>query len=215
MKKLISLFLVFCMMLSLVACGVPAENDTADAENTPNETQTAGNEEDTIEDDAWDELESLGNIKTENGILTVTITVPADLVGEEITQEELDKRAGIDFISGKLNEDGSVTYKMSKKQHKAMLDEVVQNINESLNEIVNANDTAITDIKHNKDYTQFDVTLSTEEVGLTEGFIPLAFYIYGGLYGIFSGREMVNVTVNYYNANGELIQSSNSSNMAE
>ncbi|MBQ0037936.1 MAG: hypothetical protein KBS74_04615 [Clostridiales bacterium] len=215
MKKLISLLLVFCMMLSLAACGAPAGNDATDEENAPADSQTTGNEEDAVDDAAWDELESLGNIKTENGVLTVTITVPADFAGEDVTQAKLDEEAGEKFISAKLNDDGSVTYKMTKKQHKAMLDNMVEGMDEALQEMIDSDDYAITGIKHNKDYTQFDVTLSTEDVGLAESFMVIAFYMYGGVYGIFSGHEAADVTVNYYNANGDLLQSANSADMAE
>lgn len=215
MKKLISLYLVFCMLLSLVACAAPTKSDTANAENMPNEPQVTDSKEDTIEDVAWDELESLGNIKAENGILIVTITLPADFVGEDMTQAKLDEDAGDEYISAKLNEDGSVTYKMTKKQHKAMLDDMVEDMDEALQEMIDSDDYAITGIKHNKDYTQFDVTLSTEEVGLVESFMAIAFYMYGGMYGIFSGHEATNVIVNYFSASGALLQTANSADMAE
>lgn len=203
MKKLMSLLLALCLMLSLVACGAPAENNAG------------GSQEETIEDAAWDELESLGNVQTENGVLTVTITVPADFVEKDTTQAELDEDAGEEFVSAKLNEDGSVTYKMTKKQHKAMLDEMAREFNEDLQELINDDDNAVTGIKHNKDYSQFDVTLSTEELGLTESFMTMAFYIYGGMYGLFAGQESVDVIVNYFGASGDLLETASSADMAE
>ena len=86
------------------------------------------------------------------------------MVGEEITQEEIDAKAGENFISGKLNEDGSVTYKMTKKQHKEMMDGVVESIESSLNEMVEGEDYSFTEIKHNKDFTEFDITISLRNV---------------------------------------------------
>lgn len=52
-----------------------------------------------------DKLQSMGNIQTENGILTVTITLPADLA-EGITEEELDAGKGENYISAVRNQDG-------------------------------------------------------------------------------------------------------------
>lgn len=214
MKKLVSLLLAFCMVLSLVACGTSTANTSTDGGAASADSKATGSEEDTVDDAAWDELESLGNIKTENGILTVTITVPADFVGDDVTQAELDDDTGDKYLSAKLNEDGSATYKITKKQHKAMLDEMVKELDESLQEMIDSVDYAVTDIKHNADYSQFDVTLSTEEVGLVESFMAIAFYVYGGIYGIFSGHEVTDVTVNYYNTAGDLLESANSADMA-
>lgn len=169
--------------------------------------------EEVIEDAAWDELESLGNIKTEDGILMVTITMPADFTDEGITQELLDAEAGEEYVSATLNEDGSVTYKLTKQQHKAMLDEFETGLDEALQEMVDDEEYAYTEIKHNADYTEFDVTLSTEEVGFMESIMSIAFYMYGGFYGIFSGHEAENVVVNYYNPGGVLIESVDSASM--
>lgn len=182
-----------------------------EAEPVPEAPEPA--EEEEIVDEAWDELESLGNIETENGVLLVSITMPADLVGE-ITQEELDAEAGEEFVSAKLNDDGSVTYKLTKKQHKAMLDEFSAGLDEALQEMVDDEEYAYTEIRHNADFTEFDVTLSTDEVGLMESIMSLAFYMYAGFYGIFSGQEPENVAINYYNPGGELIETANSADMA-
>ena len=43
----------------------------------------------------------------------------------------------------------------------------------------------------------------------------MAFYMYGGLYGIFSGKDVENVEVNYYSSGGELISTGNSSDIGE
>ena len=238
MKRLFCIILVICMLLALSACGgsnAPAAEPAAPAapvqettspdtnSNTPTDNQPPekqpesapepANPDEEIENEAWDQLESLGKIETENGLFYVSITLPAELVAEDVTQESIDAKAGESYTSGKLNDDGSVTYKMTKKQHKAMVDGIVESIDSSLQEMVDSPDYAFTKITHNGDFTSFDAYLSTEEVGLVEGFMVLGFYMYSGMYSVFTGHEVDNVAVNFYSASGKLINTANSADM--
>ena len=230
MKKILAIVLAFTLVAAMTGCGTKTETSTSVEETKDTETKaltetveeettvaetTEAETEEAIVDEGWDELEALGNIQTENGILTATITFPKDLVGEEITQEEIDAKAGEKYISGKLNEDGSVTYKMTKKQHKEMMDGVIDSIESSLNEMVEGEDYSFTEIKHNKDFTEFNITIAGEELSFADSIATLGFYMYGGMYGIFTGHKADHVVVNYYNANGELISSADSDNMGE
>ena len=234
MKKTISLLLVASMLFSLTACGGSSSGKedqvqtaavsesteetalesfaaTADLEN---ETATSDNGESDIEDEGWDQLEGLGKVQTENGILTVTITVPSDIVGEDVSQEELDENAGETYKSATVNEDGSVTYKMTKKQHRAMVDSIVEAIDEGLQKLVDDDETySFTEITHNKDFTSFDLIIDADEVGFNETFAVYVFYIYGGMYGIFTGHTPEKIIANYYNTNGDLLETFDSSEM--
>lgn len=237
-KRIICFALTFCLMLSLCACGnskTPEANTPAPTAGSVNDTPAPAdakepaespdtdvptdttpepvNEDDSIDDSAWDSLESLGKIETENGLFYVNITLPADFVGEDVTQESIDAKAGESYTSGKLNEDGSVTYKMTKKQHKAMLDGISESIENSLQEMVDDSDYSFTKITHNSDFTSFDAYLSTEELGFAESFMVLGFYMFGGMYSVFTGQEAENVSVNFYSASGKLINTANSADM--
>lgn len=212
MKKTISLLLVFVLVLSLWACG----SSPAAEKPAPGGAEAAApveSAEEQVDDPAWDALEKLGKVETENGLFYVSINLPADFVGPDMTQEGIDAGAGETYTSGKLNEDGSVTYKMTKKQHETMLKNTAQGIEESLQELVTSPDYAFTEITHNEDFTQFDAHLSTEELGITESFMTMGFYMYGGMYALFSGQEAQNITVNYYSASGELLQTLSSSDL--
>ena len=229
MKKYISFLLAVIMVFSLCACGnssaveeKPAANTSESSASSGGETTTeaapadaaaGSNEDDSVDDSAWDELESLGKIETENGLFYVSITMPAEFVGTDITQESIDAKAGETYTSGKLNADGSVTYKMTKKQHKAMLDTITKGIDDGLQEMVDSPDYAFTKVTHNDDFTVFDAYLSTEQVGFTEGFMAMGFYMYGGMYALFTGKEVDNIAVNYYSPSGNIISTANSSEM--
>lgn len=231
MKRLISIVLSLSMILTLASCsgktngnngntpnaGASSDYKTSESSAIPETTEapTTTNEDDAIDDEAWDGLKSIGQIQTENGVFTATITLPKDFVGDDVTQESIDAKAGESYISGKLNEDGSVTYKMTKKQHKAMLDEIVSSFEKSFDEMVKSEDYSFTSIKHNKDFTQFDITISENELGLAESFATIAFYMAGGVYGVFSGKKAEKVIVNYYNTSGKLINTADSSKLGE
>lgn len=210
--------------LAIAVCGCSSA-ETAVSENSSDEPvtetqeadqqeETVTQEEDMIDDPAWDTFESLGQVETENGLFFVSVTLPADLVGEDVTQESIDAGAGETYTSGTLNEDGSVTYKMTKRQHKNMLETLTESIDEALKEMCDSDDYAISEITHNNDFTEFDVKLTTEELGLAEGFLVLGLYMYGGMYSIFRGKQS-DIKVNYYSASGELLETANSADLGE
>ena len=216
MKKIIILITAVVMAISLCACGGSGgskQEEKADSGvNVEPGTETAT--EDPLTEDV-SALESIGDVEVIDGIAYVYLTLPADLVGE-ITQEDIDAKAGETYQSGKLNDDGSVTYKMTRKQHQKMMDELKESIEEACNEMLNEVDTfGITAIDHNDDYTTFKVTVNSDTVGLITSFSVLAFYTYGGMYGILSGKNPDNISVEFYSPDGTLIQTGNSSEMGD
>lgn len=71
---------------------------------------------------------------------------------------------------------------------------------------------SFTSIKHNEDYTQFDVTISGTELNISDSFATMGFYMYGGIYGIFIGHRADNVVVNFYDQDGNLIDTGDTNN---
>lgn len=212
MKKTITVLLTVLMVTGVCGCGKKETAETQEIAETVTETEkeeTVTQEEDAIDDPSWEVLEGLGMVETENGLFFVSITLPAELVGEEMTQEKIDAEAGTTYTSGKLNDDGSVTYKMTKAQHKAMLDKLAESMETSLKDMTENGDFAVSEITHNADFTSFDVRLTTEDVGMSEGFLAMGLYMYGGMYGIFTGKK-ADITVNYYSVDGDLIYTANS-----
>jgi hypothetical protein len=218
MKKLVAVILAMMMVTSLGACGsndsVSSTNVASTAEQATVAPETQEVTKDTSKEDELTAdmaaLEAIGEVEVENGILTVSITMPKDFVTKEISQEKLDADAGDNYLSAKLNQDGSVTYKLTKAQHRAMLDAITEGMEESFQEMIKDESRSFKEIKHNETYSVFDVTMDTDTVGLGDSFTVLAFYMYGGLYGIFSGNKVDNVIVNFYDPAGNLIESGNS-----
>jgi hypothetical protein len=164
------------------------------------------------------DIESVGDIEVENKLLTVTLTMPADFVGET-TQEELEKSAKEtgNFISVKLNNDGTATYVMTKSAHKELMDTTRADFEKQLQEMVRSEDyPKITEIKVNDDFTKFEVTTENEEPDLAESFATFTFYMMSGTYHIFNGTQPDNCQVLFYNAQtGAVIQEANSSEMGD
>jgi hypothetical protein len=216
--KLVAVILAMMMVTSLGACGsndsVSSTNVASTAEQATVAPETQEVTKDTSKEDELTAdmaaLEAIGEVEVENGILTVSITMPKDFVTKEISQEKLDADAGDNYLSAKLNQDGSVTYKLTKAQHRAMLDAITEGMEESFQEMIKDESRSFKEIKHNETYSVFDVTMDTDTVGLGDSFTVLAFYMYGGLYGIFSGNKVDNVIVNFYDPAGNLIESGNS-----
>lgn len=185
---------------------VPEGKQTAEEETT--------GEEQSLEE-AIDQISTLGDVDVDKDLFDVTITVPKDFIGET-TQEELDTKAKEKgFKSATLNSDGSVTYVMTKAQHKALMDEISASINGSLAELVGSeNCPNITDIKANDDFTSFTITTKNEEPDLAESITVLGLYTFGGMYAVFSGNQVDNIHVDFVNAaSGEIISSADSKNM--
>ena len=189
------------------------ENQVEQSTVADEPTETATEAE--TSDDGMKQLEAIGDVDVDKGLFNVTLTIPKDFVGET-TQEKLDesvKERG--YKSATLNSDGSVTYVMTKAQHEEMLTGIRESIDQSLSEMVGSSDYPnITNVEHNDNYTSFTITTTNAEPDMSESFSVMALYMYGGMYGIFSGEEVDNVHVDFKNADsGEIISSANSEDM--
>ena len=209
-KKFLALTLLVSM--SLTACGEQAPVSTNSESSVVTETSTT---ETTTSETSGNlsELDALGSIEVEKNLFDVTLTIPKDYVGDK-TQDDLNKLSkemGCKSIT--LNEDGSATYVMTKAQHAELMDETRTSINSSLAEMVGSDEYPnFTNIEANDDFTEFTITTKSTKLDLAESFSVIGFYMYGGMYAIFSGTEVENISVKFINADtGEVINETNSS----
>lgn len=195
-----------------MACG-----DTSNISETDAPTDRVNNESDNeVENNS--EPSQGDSIDVNKNLFDVELTIPADFIGEDVTQESLDEsivdNEGIKSVV--LNADGSATYMMTKTAHAEMLNSVKASIDEGLADMVNDTDYSITAIEHNGNYTEFTVKTDDEEVGMADSFSVLTFYMYGGMYAAFSGNAVDNIQINFVNSSsGEIIKTANSSEMSE
>lgn len=215
-KKLVMVLLATTLIVS--ACGNDAGQVSQQSQPSPTESANTTNDstdsDNDIKNGDLSDLDALGDIEVEENLFTVELTIPADFVGE-VTQEELDAAAQEYGYQVTLNDDGSATYIMTKAQHEKMLADLAENINASLSEMIGSETYPnITDIKANSNFTEFTVTTKSTELDMVEAFSVMGFYIYSGMYNVFTGEDVDNVHVDFVNADsGEIISASDSSDI--
>lgn len=180
------------LALCLTACGGGAASSAA-----------------VVSDAAASTSASEDGLNVEKNIFSVTLTYPASMVDEGTTQDSLNNEiSGIDGIkSATLNEDGSVTYIMTKAYHKQIMDDMAQTIDESMAEMVSSEDYPnFTKVEANEDYTVFTVTTKSKALSLDESLSLLQFYTEGAFYNVVSGNDADSINVDFVNADtGEII----------
>lgn len=214
MKKLIVISLIISIFI-IVGCGDKEEVEivTETGNQLVEESETSTKTEANTGQSDLSELEAIGEIEVEKELFDVILTIPAEYIGEA-TQEELDimaNDAGYESIS--LNEDGSATYVMTKRQHKELLETMSDSIQSTLQSMIASEEYPnITSVETNDNFTQFTITTTSTELSLAESFSVMGFYMYGGMYSIFEGTDIENISVTFINANsGEIITTANSS----
>lgn len=148
-------------------------------------------------------------------LFSVELTIPADFLDSGTTQESLDAQAEENgWKSATLNADGSATYIMSKAQHKELMADLKQQIEEGLPDIISTGDFPnFVSVSANDNFTEFVITTKTDSLNFAESFSVLAFYMVGGMYNSFNGTPENNINVKYINeASGETIEEYNSIN---
>lgn len=205
MKRLVCVFLSLILIFSLCSCG---------SSNAEDNVKSQGSDSNAIA--PQEENDSRNFVDVDPGLFNVTLTVPSDFVDADMTQEELDKTASeLGYKSATLNEDRSVTYVMTKEQHKEMMSAVKESIDDSLSEIIESGEYPnFVSIEANENYTEYTVVTKSEELDFSESFSVLAFYIYSGMYYAFNGTEVDNICVQFINeTSGEVIEEANSRDM--
>ncbi|MGQ4665522.1 hypothetical protein ACUIJN_06715 [Metabacillus halosaccharovorans] len=176
MKRYTYLFMML-LSLFLVACGNNNQEN-----NASNDEESAEQKEEQTEDESVD---------VKKGLLNVEVTLPASMFeGEDIDTVIADaKKEGVKEVT--KNEDGSLTYKMSKAKHKEMMEELKTGILETIEETKNSEDyVSIKDITHNDSFSEF--TLLVEKSAYEDsmdGFAAFGLGISGMYYQLYNGVD--------------------------
>lgn len=213
MKRMAALTAAASLALSLAACGsAPSTADTP--AETPAQTAAPTTEPDISLQEAADAISTAEQIEVEDNLFDVTLTLPADYASD-ITEEEIAQQVADGKVhTGTLNDDGSVTYTMSKAQHTALLESIAAELRSTMDDMIGSPDYPnLTAIETNDDFTDFTVYTTTQPgaVGLSDEMSVLIYYTCGKMYGIVSGQEPDNIHVDILNAeSGELVSAHDS-----
>ncbi|NYE06219.1 hypothetical protein F4694_002999 [Bacillus niacini] len=177
MKKLTYLFMAF-LLVFLAAC---SSNETTSKEE--NETKK-------------EEKKKEQGVEVDKGLLNVELTIPASMFeGENVDTVISEAKAeGIDVTK---NEDGSLKYKISKSQHKKMMEEMEKGIKESLEEMVNGEEfVSLQEITYNDSFSEFTVLVDKAAYENSfDGFALLGLGISGMMYQYYNGTNADDVKV--------------------
>jgi len=145
-----------------------------------------------------------GNADGDNGSTktdSVSITLSADLF-EGMSKADIENAAEQNgFLDCTVNEDGSVTYTMSKEKHEEMLQEMKTSMDETINELMTGADkvASFLSIDANEDYSKVDVYVDPTKYSEWDSFYALTFYVSGAYYQSFAGVQAddIDVVVNF------------------
>lgn len=200
MKKLI-IFLIITTMF-LTACSGTTEDETS--ENTSDQEQ--GSQESSSTEVKEEETESL---EVDKGIFNVSITIPASIFSEEqdVNAEAAQyKEEGIEAI---VNDDGSMTLKMSKSKHKELMAEMEESLVESYKEYADSADfSSIENIRYKDNFTKLIVEVNKQKY--EEGLDSLAIWSAGistAMYHLYDGvpPEEISVEIQLQDSGTETI----------
>lgn len=172
MRKVLVILL---SLIVLVACGTNNESTKKEEEKATN-----GEKTETSEDGA--------SLDVDKNLLSVEITVPANMVEDIADTVAQGEEEGFQVTE---NEDGSLTYKMSKARHKELMGELKANFQETLDEIASSEDFAsIEEIKANDDFTEFTMVVDKEKYeNSMDVFATIPLGMAGAIYMLFDGQE--------------------------
>ncbi|MBG9451283.1 hypothetical protein ABE67_18800 [Cytobacillus firmus] len=170
MKKLIVFMSVMIVLLSACSGG----------------EETSG-EKEAVTEKKSEESEA---VEVDKGLLNVEITLPASMFEGEDADSSI-AEAEKEGIKVTKNDDGSVTYKMSKAKHKEMMKEMQTELEKTVADTKNGEDyPSVKEVTNNKDFSEF--TLEVDREAYENSFDEFAVFglgLSGMFYQLFNGVD--------------------------
>lgn len=183
MKK-ISFAIMILLLTFLAACSSNEQDVSSKSEAATNKTEE-------------NEAPAKDKVEVDKGLLNVEITIPASMLEGETAEEAIAgaKEQGVKEVTE--NEDGSLTYKMSKSVHKEIMNEITNTIDETVEETKNSEDlVSIKDITHNDSFTQFTMVVDQEAYeNSLDVFATMTLGMSGMIYQMYDGADPEKYTV--------------------
>jgi hypothetical protein len=132
-------------------------------------------------------------ISVDKNLFSVDVTIPASFYEDQkLSQAELDADAAKQgYGKAKLNSDGSVSFRMSKAQHKAALAEMKKSMDDYIQDSVNESPKIFKKISYNSNMTEFNISVDKAnfEDDFAAGFIGLGIAFQASFYQMFNGTQ--------------------------
>lgn len=187
MKKLLALLAMLALLLA--ACG---NEETTTAKDETKESQTASETTEGEEEESEE-----GGVNVDKGLFSVEVTLPASFFEGEDVAETVANAEENGFGEATVNDDGSVTYKMSKSKHKEMMAELATSVEETKTELVESGDfPSIKSVETNKDYTSFTINVDRAAYENSfDAFATMSVGVVGSYYQAFNGVKAEDMEV--------------------
>jgi len=204
--KLISIILSLAVAILLIGCNTASTGKPV-IEKISTEEQSEGeiiNEVQQTESEVDGILEEDEPIEVDKGIFSVEITLPASFFQDQDISDIANETDDSD-IKVTVNDNGSVTYKMSKSKHNELMVELYNNQIEYIDEIKSSGDyESIRDITFNKTFSEITLLVDQEEFENSfDGFIAFGIGITSLYYQLFNGVNPDDYKVTIYFKNVE------------
>ena len=209
-NKALRLLLCTIIGISMISgCGGQSTSTNTDSENI--EADEANNE-------------NSESISVDKNLLSVEITIPASIYGEEGVDEESLESSKETYpdLEYTINDDGSVSYKMSKSTHQKLMDDLKASLDEGFQEMTNEGSdsyvASFTEVAYNDDLSEFNITVDPNTYTSWDTFYALSFEIAGMYYQAFNGTDSndLYVEVNFIDGTtNEIIDTVNTDSLQE
>ena len=187
MKKLLLLTLSLIILLVFAACGTNSETNSGAIEEVNDETQINT------------------PIAADENLLTMDITMDASLFTDMTEEEIMTAATENGSLKCVINEDGSVTYTMTKAKYKEALSKMKTEIRDTTEGFCSGENkvASFVRIDVNDDCSQFDVYVDPDAYTMWDMMNAWAFELQGVYYQCFAGADIatVDVVVNFINNN--------------
>ncbi|WP_298825325.1 hypothetical protein [uncultured Planococcus sp.] len=181
--------------LALAACSSDNPPETEPIEDTGSAEEMLPDSQESEETDSAEEGEG---VNVDKGLFNVEVTIPPSFFEAEEDLEQVGAEAEAENVEeATVNDDGSITYKMSKAQHKEMLNEFAGNIESAKNEIPESGDyPSIQAVEASSNYDNFTVQVDYEAFENSfDGIATLTLGIAGSYYQLLDGADSDNYEV--------------------
>jgi hypothetical protein len=193
MKKFAMVLMARGLLLGACSSDDETKEETTKAAETA-ETTAANENEKAAPKEEGDEK----GVDVDKGLFNVEVTLPADFFEGEDMETVIANAEKEGVGEATLNEDGSVTYKMSKKKHKEMMTEMAKSIEDTKKDLLDSEDfQSLQAIETSKNYDTFTVQVDREVFeNSMDGFATMSLGLVGCYYQAFNGTEPENLKVN-------------------
>lgn len=212
MKRILVFITAVIIIVVAAGCGVKEAKGDVTTTQEPVESGVVEGKNAVVDVDVEEEKGKEGEpVDIAEESADITLNIPAKWLGEDITQEYVDGQVQESGCkSGTLNEDGSVTYVMTKKQHKKITDDLEKGIEELIESRMSlSGGKKYVSITANDDYTEFVVVMSVDKTDSYDFATDIGFSYLSKLYSVFRGEGEKPVTIKYVNEDTNSVISEN------